>query len=130
MDVPDYRSQRSDTPEGKGIAKRAWETYAAATEKAFGPILHPIIDPVMDPAVRKLARNWTADLLGFWTLWHLYGGFEGLKRFGYHEATIYRKVKRFRRVFGAHPDEFTIPGITVDPEAYWAAAGSEAGTAE
>jgi hypothetical protein len=45
-----------------------------------------------------------ADLIGFWALWHLEGGFEGVECFGYSQATIYRKVKRFRRVFGAHPE--------------------------
>lgn len=122
MDEPDYRSQRSPTPEGKGIAKRAWDTYAATVNKKLGPTIHPIIRPAVEP----LARAYLAEMMGFWMLWHLYGGFEGLERFGYHRATIYRKVKRFRHVLGVHPDEFTIEGITLDPEAYWAAAAKRA----
>lgn len=122
MTEPDYRSDRSESPEGRGIARRAWDTYAAAANKVLGPTLHPVLDPMIEPAVKKVARSWTADLLGFWAIWHLYGGFEGMERFGYSRATIYRKIKRFRLVFGMHPDEFTIDGITLDPEAYWAKA--------
>jgi hypothetical protein len=116
MDEPDFRADRSPTPEGKGIAKRAWETYAAAINKTVGPTL----DPIVRPAAMSFARAWVGDLLGFWMLWHLYGGFEGLERYGYHRATIYRKIKRFRQVFGVHPDEWTIEGIDIDAEAYWA----------
>jgi hypothetical protein len=29
-------------------------------------------------------------------------------------ASIYRRVKLFRIAFGAHPDEFDMPGITLD----------------
>ena len=35
-----------------------------------------------------------ADLFGFWLLWHLEGGFEGLERLGMNRATIYRKINR------------------------------------
>ena len=71
------------------------------------------------------------DLLGFWILWHLYGGFEGLQEFGYHRATIYRKIKRIRpQVFGVHPDEFTMTGVTIDPKAYWADVEQRSGTSE
>ena len=38
-----------------------------------------------------------------------------------HPSTIWREVARFRRVTGQHPDEFKIPGMRVDPTAYWAA---------
>ena len=34
------------------------------------------------------------------------------------EASIYRKVKSFRAAFGAHPDEFKFPGVTIDVEEY------------
>jgi hypothetical protein len=123
MDEPDYRSDRSPSPEGRGIAKRAWDTYAAAVNKTIGPTVHPLVRSAAEP----LARAWAVDLVGFWVVWHLHGGFEGLERFGYHRATIYRKIKRFRLLFGAHPDEYEFPGITLDPEAYWAAAAERAG---
>jgi hypothetical protein len=55
-----------------------------------------------------------ADLIGFWCVWHLEGGFEGLQRMGMSRASIYRRVKLFRIAFGAHPDEFVMPGIKLD----------------
>lgn len=107
--APDYRADRSDTPEGKGRARGAWDTYA----RAIGNL-----SPVRDLGARY-ATHHTADLLGFWLAWHLHGGFEGLVEMGMHPSTVWRKVKRFRTVFGAHPDVFELPGVDVDPAAYW-----------
>jgi hypothetical protein len=78
--------------------------------------------PVVKPAVERVARSMTVDLLGFWMAWLLLGGFEGLVESGMHPSTVWRKVKRFRVAFGAHPDEFEFPGVSVDPVAYWEAA--------
>lgn len=124
MDEPDFRSDRSESLEGKGRAKQAWDLYAKAVTKGF---TEPVLIPMLKPGIEAAARNWVEDLIGFWFLWHLYGGFEGLERWGYHRATIFRKVKRFRQVFGAHPDEWEFPGISVDPKAYWEAAGKKVG---
>ncbi len=77
---------------------------------------------IVGPAIEKIARDRIADLIGFWVIWHLYGGFEGLERHGYHRATIYRKISRFRQDFGAHPDDYEFPGLTVDLNKYWKAA--------
>ena len=66
-----------------------------------------------------MAASWSADLIGFWMSWHLYGGFEGLEKAGWHRATIYRKLKRFRLVFGVHPDEYVVEGVTLDRAAFW-----------
>ncbi len=82
----------------------------------------PVIAPVLDPAIRRLAHKMTADLVGFWAVWHLHGGFEGLVESGMHPSTVWRKVKRFRQVFGEHPDTFSMPGVTIDAVAYWEAA--------
>ena len=43
---------------------------------------------------------------------------------GMSRASIYRRIKLFRIAFGAHPDEFEMPGITLDLVAFrdgWAA---------
>jgi len=48
--------------------------------------------------------------------------------FGMHPSTVWRKVKRFRLTFGAHPDEFTFPGVAIDARAYWDAARKADGT--
>ncbi len=33
-------------------------------------------------------------------------------------ASIYRRIKLFRVAFGAHPDEYEMPGITLDLVAF------------
>jgi hypothetical protein len=114
--VVDFRSDRMETPEGRGKALRAWEAYAGAVSKVTAPALKPL--------VRKYAASSIVDLVGFWALWHLEGGFEGLQRLGMSRASIYRRIKLFRVAFGAHPDEFEMPGIALDLVAFregWAA---------
>ena len=114
--MPDFRSDRMESPEGRGIARRAWEGYVGGVGK--------VTKPVIKPLVRKFAAGSIVDLVGFWAMWHLEGGFEGLQRLGMSRASIYRKVKLFRIAFGAHPDEFEMPGITLDLVAFrdgWAA---------
>jgi len=80
-----------------------------------------------DEAGAQFLGEIVEDLIGFWVMWHLYGGFEGLQRFGMHQSTIWRKVARFRKVTGQHPDEFEMPGISIDPKAYWTAPGTKVG---
>ena len=108
--VVDFRSDRMETPEGRGIARRAWEGYVGAVTK--------VTTPAIKPLVRKYAAGSIVDLVGFWTVWHLEGGFEGLQRMGMSRASIYRRIKLFRIAFGAHPDEFEMPGITLDLAAF------------
>jgi hypothetical protein len=108
----DYRSDRSESPEGKGLARKAWDGYVRTVT--------PAIEPVAD-------KKWTADLIGFWVIWHVYGGFEGLQEhYGMHKATIWRKVALFRKAFGEHPDSYRFPGIEIDRAAYWDAARAAA----
>jgi hypothetical protein len=107
----DLRSQRMESAEGKGRARRLWDAYAEAANR--------IRPAAIDRAGERLARTWSEGLLGFWLSWHLYGGFEGLERAGWHRATIYRKLKRFRMVFGKHPDDYRVVGVTLDPQAFW-----------
>jgi len=114
----DFRSDPSTSTEGAGRARRAWEAYARTARK--------VTTPVLLPAVRPLAVTMTSDLLGFWMCWHMHGGFEGLVELGMHPSTVWRRVKRFRTVFGEHPDEYRLPGVTLDPEAYWEAARAKA----
>lgn len=107
------------SPEGRGLARAAWDAYAGATKKFVKPAIEKT--PLGD-AITSLSANKVSDLIGFWLLWHLYGGFEGLQALGMSRSSIYRKVAMFRRVFGTHPDEYSLPGINIDVEAY--AAGS------
>ena len=96
--------------EGRGVAEIGWK---AAVEKL---VLKAAIPG--EPLMRRLALGSVQDLIGFWALWHLEGGSAGLERLGMPRSTIYRKVNLFRESFGAHPDVFTFPGLTADPEAY------------
>lgn len=123
MEDQDFRSDRSESAEGKGIARRSWDAYARKVNEKAGPLVRPILDPPAGAAARTVIE----DLVGFWVLWHLYGGFEGLQRYGLHRATVFRKVKRFRQLFGEHPDEFSFPGISVDPKTYWQSAEKKIG---
>lgn len=106
----DFRSDRMESPEGKGIARRAWDAYAQAVNQVAGPPLEPV--------ARRFAAPMTVDLLGFWLCWQLEGGFEGLRRLGMSRSAIYRRVRLFRMAFNAHPDEFRLPGVSLDLEAY------------
>ena len=104
-----------DSPEGKGRARKAWDAYANAVNKAAAPALEQVIDPY--------ARKQVNELIGFYVLWHLYGGFEGLvERGGMHPSTVWPKVKKFRLAFKEHPDTYLMPGVKLDPADYWADA--------
>jgi len=107
----DFRSDPSESAEGKGIAHRAWDAYARGVRRAT--------EPVFDPVAMAWGRKLTEELMGFWFMWHVCGGFEGLQRFGMHKSTIWRKVKKFRMVLGVHPDEFKLDGVTIDVEKLW-----------
>jgi len=108
--VTDFRSDPSTSRDGQGVAKRAWEAYSRAANRVAAPIAQPLVESW---SVGKVS-----DLLGFWLMWHLEGGFDGMRRQGMAERTIYRKIGEFRKFFGEHPDEFVLPGVAVDVRAY------------
>ena len=98
------------SPEGKGRARRAWDAYAKAVNKAALP--------VVEPFTRKAAVPVMMDLAGFWLLWQVEGGFEGLLRLGMSRASIYRRVSLFRKLMGVHPDEYQMPGVKLNLTKY------------
>ena len=109
--MADFRSERMPSPDGHGNAKaawrRAWDAYSAA------------VGPVLEPAVRPIARTVTFDAMGFWLVWHLEGGFEGLQgRLGMSRSAIYRRLSLFRRATGMHPDDWKLPGVEIHVEDY------------
>ncbi len=108
--VSDFRSARMESPEGKGIARRAWDAYAAAVNN--------VTRPYVEPFARKVAVPVAMDLAGFWLLWHVEGGFDGLRRMGMSRSSIYRRISLFRKAFGVHPDEYEMPGVRLDITKY------------
>ena len=113
--APDFRADRSESAEGKGRARAAWDAYARTVNK----VALPALEPVLRPMARRYAATQVADLVGFWMLWHLHGGFEGLVEMGMHPSTVWRKVNKFRTAFQVHPDEWELPGVSINVGEYW-----------
>ena len=115
--MSDFRSERMPSVEGRGLAQsrfqQAWEAYQRGSRTA------------VEPAARWIALRLTEDLAGFWLIWQLEGGFEGLQRLGLSRSAIYRRIARFRKTFGVHPDEYSFPGVSVDVVAYLAGTSRE-----
>jgi hypothetical protein len=126
--IPDYRSQRSQSPEGAGKAKEAWEEFhlvqardlteeaASTTWSSMGAELP---EDVRDDLVGTVIEE--SELLGFWLAWWRAGGFSGLEGAGWNRATIFRRLRRFRTTFGVHPDEYQPDWIQLDLPKVWAA---------
>lgn len=106
----DFRSEKMPSPEGLGIAQNRWRS----AWDGYSRTVNTVAGPAIEPFARKLAGRMTTDAMGFWMLWHLEGGFEGLQRMGMSRSGIYRRISTFRRVTGKHPDEFQMPGVAFD----------------
>lgn len=112
---PDYRSEKMESSEGLGRARDRWAAYIDSLD----PV---IVGAVYDDGLPFFDSDWakeTSELVGFWIAWHLAGGFAALERAGWNRATIFRKARRFRAVFGQHPDEYEFPWITLDLRHEW-----------
>lgn len=129
----DYRSSRMPSSEGHGHAMSALH---AMLESLFGLHEHgakwselsPVpndFNKMLVPFARQGIQGFSPDLIGFWLLWHAEGGFEGMQRLGMSDTTIWRRIRAFRDAFGAHPDDFEMPGVTIDLERYWVAPENE-----
>ena len=125
-DAPDFRSDRSESPEGRGIAygRRAafWKSVpdnvrAEAFREASITSLEDYPGLIRDDVGRTVIED--AELIGFWVAWHKAGGFVGLEAGGWHRATIYRKIRRFRARFAVHPDEYRFEWIKLDLRRAW-----------
>ena len=87
-----------DSPEGRGIARARWE------ETREGQSGSRAADVGLNRLERWAAAPVVLDLAGFWVMWHLRGGFEGLREMGLSRSSIYRRVSNFRKATGV-PDE-------------------------
>jgi len=103
------------SPEGRGLARKAWDSYQRGARK--------VARPLVEPFAKEVGASAVADLIGFWVLWHLHGGFEGLQAMGMSRASIYRRISLFRKLFKVHPDEYQLPGVTLDIAEYRSTTG-------
>lgn len=129
---PDFRSEAMNTPEGKGIAKARYDGFM---DENLRDLVEFYLDPKNPPPQRyyvddeeipdELLDRWSeeareeSEMIGFWVAWHLAGGFDRLVGSGWHRATIYRKVHRFRARYHQHPDEYVFPHIKLNHAGYW-----------
>jgi hypothetical protein len=99
------------SPEGKGNARSTWKAFAdrMESEARVG---------ALKPLARRFAGPMAMEQAGFWLLWHLEGGFDGLLRLGMSRSSIYRRIKQFRSEMGVHPDEYAMPGVKLDLREY------------
>ncbi len=109
------------SPEGEGRAKHAleaaWDSYFAANKAVNKPLL--TVFPGLKSLLRGYVNSTMFDLFGFWVLWRLVGGFEGMQTaLGMSRSSVYRRISQFRAAFGEHPDVYEFPGVTVDVEAF------------
>jgi hypothetical protein len=69
--------------------------------------LQAVLAPIVQPVAQRVAGNSVQRLLGFFMLWHAYGGFQGLLDARVISQTgVYVTRKEFREVFGVDVDEF------------------------
>jgi hypothetical protein len=124
----DFRTDPSDTIEGRGIARARWDRfmdrdlYDIMDSEEWEDVEEYTPLEELPEDVREELAEWArerSELLGFWVAWHLAGGFERLEDGGWHRATIFRKVHRFREVLGEHPDSYKCPWIKLDLRRAW-----------
>ena len=127
LQTPDFRSAKSDSPEGGGLALARWQAFhddlpIDVIEDAFAMDRSTSVDD-LDPGMRDeiaAAVLERSELIGFWIAWQQAGGFANLERGGWHRATIFRKLRRFRAAFGTHPDGYRFEWIRLDLRQAWA----------
>lgn len=123
----DYRSEKMDSVEGLGRARKRWFGFMASLPSdaldATGWMdgRYSASSLLSAEQHREIARGAkeSSELIGFWVMWHLAGGFDQLEGAGWHRATIFRKIKRFRDEFGQHPDAYDFPYLTIDFNRVW-----------
>ena len=126
-EAPDYRSDRSESPEGRGIAYgRSRAFWNALPESVRAELSHEAtltVSSIEDyPAFIRDAVTSSvvedAELIGFW--WPgTRPADSGPRGSRVAPATIYRKIRRFRARFGSHPDEHRFEWIKLDLKRAW-----------
>jgi hypothetical protein len=63
--------------------------------------------PVLGPLARNMANGMLQRLLGFWVVWHTYGGVHEIVAAGLMaRGTVYRQRNEFLEVFGVNVEDF------------------------
>ena len=123
---PDYRSDKMESLEGKAIARGRFLVFWDAVDpgelaEASAPPVLPDASWVPEEVRTHVSRQAVeeSELIGFWVAWHRSGGFQELEHSGWHRATIFRKIRRFRAAYGVHPDEWQPDWIKLDTTKVW-----------
>lgn len=75
--------------------KKAWDSYRDAVE------------PLVRPFAQKVAGHQIQRLMGYWFLWHYFGGKKALLDMGMlTEPSEKRQRRQFRQTFGVEVDDF------------------------
>jgi hypothetical protein len=129
--APDYRSDKMGSIEGVSNARGRWFDWLSELsddEAAFLMRMPNItvftnLDRTRadkDEDAEPVDVKERSELLGFWIMWHLAGGFKRLEQWGWHRSTIHRKIRRFRDAYGGiHPDEYKFNWIDLDLDKAW-----------
>ena len=95
----------------------AYERYIKVNKSINKRIFAAV--PEAQYLLRGYAASRVVDLFGFWLLWRLMGGFDGMREgLGISRSGMFRRIAMFREVFGEHPDVYEFPGVTIDQEAF------------
>jgi hypothetical protein len=123
---PDYRSDKMESLEGKAIARGRvlvfWDAVDPDVLAETSDAPPRASDSWMPEEVRSHVSRQAveeSELIGFWVAWHRSGGFQELEHSGWHRATIFRKIRRFRAAYGVHPDEWQPDWIKLDTTKVW-----------
>ena len=65
-----------------------------------------LIKRMFGGAASQIAGHQVKRLTGFWALWHMLGGDDGLRLVGITDRHIWRTHKEFKAMFGVAVDEF------------------------
>lgn len=119
--MADFRADRMPSPEGQGRARSAlesaWDAYHQTNKAVNKPLFAAL--PSLTTILRGYINSTMFDLFGFWLVWRLVGGFEGMQQhLGMSRSSLYRRISQFRAAFGEHPDVYEFPGVTVDVETF------------
>lgn len=79
----------------------------------IGAAYRQVVEAALQPVTQGIAAQTVTRLAGFWVMWNLFGGYDGLRAQGWERTNIWRNRKEFRAVFGVEVEDF-LPKQTAD----------------